>query len=52
MEHETLECLWLEIKPNKSKSFLLCNIYRPLNSTVQWNNFEDCIEQVLIDDKK
>ena len=29
LEQENLECLWLEIKPVKSKSFLLGNIYRP-----------------------
>ena len=53
LEHESLECLWLEIKPVKSKSFLVGNIYRPPNSTVQWNTiFEDCIENVLREDKE
>ena len=53
LEHESLECLWLEIKPLKSKSFLVGNIYRPPNSTVQWNTtFEDCIENVLREDKE
>ena len=27
IEQESLECIWLEIKPYKSKSFLLGNIY-------------------------
>ena len=53
LEHESLECLWLVIKPVKSKSFLVGNIYRPPNSTVQWNTiFEDCIENVLREDKE
>ena len=45
--------IWLEIKPVEIKSFLLGNIYRPPNSTVQWNQiFEDCIEHVLREDKE
>ena len=53
LEHENLECLWLEINPVKSKSFLICNIYRPPNATVEWNtNFEDCIEHVLMEEKE
>ena len=48
-----LECVWLEIKPVQSKFFLLGDIYRPPNSTVQWNAiFEDCIESVLREDKE
>ena len=53
LEQANLECIWLEIKPVKSKSFLLGNIYRPPNSTVQWNAiFEDCLEDVLKEDKE
>ena len=53
LEHEHLECIWLEIKPNKSKSFLLGNIYRPPNSSVNWNSvFEDCIENILKEEKE
>ena len=53
LEHENLECLWLEINPVISKSFLICNIYRPPNATVEWNtNFEDCIEHVLMEEKE
>ena len=37
----------------KSKSFLVGNIYRPPNSSIQWNAiFEDCIENVLREDKE
>ena len=53
LEQESLECVWLEIKPVNSKSFLLGNIYRPPSSTIQWNeNFEECIENVLQEDKE
>ena len=53
LEQLNLECIWLEIKPVKSKPFLLGNIYRPPNSTVQWNAiFEDCIEDVLKEEKE
>ena len=53
LENESLKCIWLEIKPVKSKPFLLGNIYRPPNSTVQWNSvFEDCIENVLREEKE
>ena len=53
LEQANQECIWLEIKPVKSKSFLLGNIYRPPNSTVQWNAiFEDCLEDVLKEDKE
>ena len=53
LEQVSLECVWLEIKPVNSKSFLLGNMYRPPNATIQWNeNFEDCIENVLGEDKE
>ena len=53
LECENLECIWLEIKPVKSKPFLLGNIYRPPNSNIQWNGiFEDCMENVLKEEKE
>ena len=53
LESEYLECVWLEIKPVKSKPFLVGNIYRPPNSNIQWNGiFEDCIEIVLQEEKE
>lgn len=53
LEYKNLECVWVEIKPIKSKSFLVGNIYRPPNSTIQWNTiFEECIENVLGEDKE
>ena len=30
LESEEIECMWIEIKPKKSKSFLICVIYRSL----------------------
>ena len=48
-----LECIWLEVKPINSKSYLVGHIYRPPNSFVQWNKFfEDCIEKVLQEEKE
>ena len=48
-----LECIWLEVKPIKSKSYLVGQIYRPPNLSVQWNEFfEDCIEKVLQEEKE
>ena len=53
LEKENLECVWLEIKPVKSKPFLVGNIYRPPNSNIQWSEiFEDCIEHVLQEEKE
>ena len=53
LEHDRLECICAEIKPIRSKPFLVGNIYRPLNSTVLWNElFEDCIEKVLQEEKE
>ena len=53
LEQENFECIWLEIKPIKSKPFLIGNIYRPPNSTIQWNGiFEDVIENVLREEKE
>ena len=53
LEQANLECIWLEIRPSKSKPFLISNIYRPPNSTVQWNEiFEENIENVLREEKE
>ena len=48
LELDTLECVWVEVKPTNSKSFLVGHVYRPPNSNVQWNDyFEESIEKVL-----
>ena len=53
LEHKKLECIWAEIKPTNSKPFLVGHIYRPPNSTIQWNElFEECIENVLQEEKE
>ena len=53
LEHINLECIWLEVKPNKSKPFLVGHIYRPPDSGIIWNEtFEDCIENVLKEEKE
>ena len=53
LELKDLECIRLEIKPKKSKPFLLGNIYRPPNLKIEWNAmFEDCIENVLKEEKE
>ena len=53
LEKENLECDWLEIKPVKSKPFLVGNIYRPPNSNIHWSEtYEDCIEHVLQEEKE
>ena len=53
LENEQLECIWLEVKPKKSKPFLVGHIYRPPNLGITWNEvFEDCIENVLKEEKE
>lgn len=53
LEHDKIECIWLEIKPVNSRSFLVGHMYRPPNSTVQWNEFfEECIDSVIQEEKE
>ena len=53
LEHQMLECIWVEIKPKNNCSFLVGHIYRPPNSSIQWNEFfEDCMEKVLQEEKE
>ena len=41
----SVEALWLEIKPFKSKTFLVCFVYCPPNSAINWTeNFEHMLE--------
>lgn len=48
LESNEIECVWLEIFPNKTKSFLVGVLYRHPNATIQWNeHFEELIEKVL-----
>ena len=45
LDHLLPEALWVEFK-NKNETYLLCNIYRPPNTPVEfWNRFNICIEK-------
>ncbi len=47
LEHNLPESLWLEIK-DTSNSYLICNIYRPPNTTVEfWNRLNTTIEKAF-----
>ena len=53
LETENLETIWLELKLNKQKSFLICYCYRPPSSTVDWiSNMENTSEQAILEDKE
>ncbi|MEW8548505.1 MAG: endonuclease/exonuclease/phosphatase family protein, partial [Candidatus Thiodiazotropha sp.] len=53
LEHVGLECIWLEVQPVHSKSFFVGQLYRPPNSTIQWNEiFEESLENVLKEEKE
>ena len=48
LECERIECVWLEIFPSNSKSFLVGNIYKHPNETISWNEeFENLLDKVL-----
>lgn len=48
LETNEIECVWLEVFPKMSSSFLVGTIYRHPNDGVEWNeNFEILIEKVL-----
>ena len=52
LETHDISCIWLEISPPKSKSFLVGNMYRPPDSRVEYNDrFEEFIDS-LIDENK
>ena len=52
METNDISCLWLEILPEKGKSFLVGNMYRPPDSKIEYNDkFEDFIDTVLNEEK-
>ena len=47
LETHDIACLWIEICPNKGKSFLVGNIYRPPDSKIENNDrFEEFIDFV------
>ena len=44
LESDNLEMLWLEVRNNKQKPFLICYVYRPPSATRDWT---DQVEQSL-----
>ena len=52
LETNAISCFWLEISPDKGKSFLVGNMYRPSDSKVEYNDrFEEFIDTVLNEEK-
>lgn len=48
LEHNEIECLWLEIIVEKSKNFLVCIFYRPPDgSRYRSKNFDDHFTEML-----
>lgn len=53
LECDDIECMFLEVFPNKSKSFIIGNIYRHPNENIYWNEkFEILLENVLSNEKE
>ena len=53
LETHDIPCLCLEISPTNGKSFLVVNIYRPPNSTIEFNDrFEDFIDVISNQEKE
>ena len=49
LETNEIYCLWLEITPDKGKSFLVGDMYRPPDSKIEYNDrFEEFIVTVLM----
>ena len=47
LETNDISCIWLEIIQEKGKSFLIGNLYRPLDSRIEYNDrFEDFMDKV------
>ena len=53
LETNDIACLWLEITPEKGKSFLVGNLYRNPSEKIEWNErFEQFLEHVVVEDKE
>ena len=53
LEQDDIECMFIEIFPPNSRSFIIGNIYRHPNENIHWNEiFETQIEKVLEADKE
>jgi exonuclease III len=48
LENKNIESIWIEIQPNYAKSFLICILYRPPDSSKQLNhNFNKEFDEML-----
>ena len=53
LQLDVIEALWLEVKYEKQKPFLLAYTYRPPTSNQTWvNQFENVLEQVFTENKE
>ena len=53
LETEDTEILWLEVKNNRQKPFLLCYCYRPPSATSAWiESFEKSMEHANLEAKE
>lgn len=53
LETNNISCLWLEISPARSKSFLVGNLYRPPDTRAEFNDrFEEFIDILINEDKE
>ncbi|MCG8032729.1 MAG: hypothetical protein JAY75_14385 [Candidatus Thiodiazotropha taylori] len=53
LETNEISCIWLEITPVKSKSFLICNMYRAPDSKIEFNDrFENFIDNASSEGKE
>ena len=53
LESHIIPCVWLEISPTNSKSFLVRNTYRPPDSKMEFNDrFENFIDVLSKEDKE
>ena len=52
-ESNGISCLWLEISPVRGKSFYVGNMYRPIDSKIEYEDiFEDFIDIVLYEEEE
>ena len=53
LESHDIACLWLEISPNKGKSFLLGSLFQNPTERVEWmDRFEQFFETILNEEKE
>lgn len=53
LEINDISCLWIEVTPEKGKSFLVGNLYRPPDSKIEYNDrFETFIENASNEGKE